>query len=150
MCPNTSRDRATLALGKHCISAKENRPLPSPALRQFSWTTEGAPSNRKAKWFVSLWLVSLDNRVFIHHPHFWWRIIVFYLPTKVQFSFQSLRHSLKIWYRAVDTPFSPGPEEASSTLTWPPVVHGPCSAPHCCFKKPSLRKQGWTWTWGGL
>lgn len=86
--PTPCRDLATLVLGKHCIFAKEEKTgfcpagTETPALTQGSWTTEGAPSDRKAKWFVNLWLVSLNNRVFIPHPHFWWRIIAYYLLTK--------------------------------------------------------------------
>lgn len=77
-----------LVLGKHCLSAKEENTGFCPArtqtlaLAQCSWTTAGTPSDRKAKGFVSLWLISLNNHVFIHHSYFWWGIIMYYLPTK--------------------------------------------------------------------
>lgn len=101
--PTQSRGLSTLVLVKHCIGAKQEKTgfcparTQAPALTQRRWATEGSPSDRKAKGFVSLWLVSSNNLVFIHHPHFWLRIIVCHPPTKASSSFQSLRHSLKIW-----------------------------------------------------
>lgn len=142
-----------LDLVKYCTAAKGEKSgfcpgrTQTPALTQCSWTTEGSPSDRKAKWFVSLWLVSSNNHVFYtsstllikNHSALSSNKSLILIPVTKAFPQELVQSS---WPTSFTTESFLGLEEARSTLTWPPVVHRPCSAPHCYFRKPLRVKAG--------